>query len=83
MSTKAIRECLEYMQQLHGHGMMEDAEAELDALEEAARVIDAELSQDPPAKQSQRLRAAMDLLERIAMDARRRKKTRTTKRRTT
>lgn len=40
MSTKALRECLEYMKRHHGQGMMEDAQMELEAIERAAKVLD-------------------------------------------
>lgn len=36
MGTKALKSVLEYMEQQHGRGMMEDAEKELEAIKRAA-----------------------------------------------
>lgn len=46
MSTRKIRECLEYMRRQHGSGTMEDALKELEAVEKAAKWI-VSRSQDP------------------------------------
>ncbi len=88
MSTKAIREALDELEEYRrtdiGVVPCASARSELEAIEKAALAVDEELLVDPSQeKKSPRIRSALNLLERIAMDAGKRKTTRTTKRRTT
>lgn len=67
MSTRAIRECLEYMRHQHGSGTMEDALVEVDAIERAAKVV-AKDKHDEYVMQGE-LESAYELIESIARDA--------------